>query len=67
MNCLAPGWVGTDLTHGLPGYDVHGQRPRARTPMGCFAAPHDRAGGVMFLASDASAYITGQSLQGGAW
>ena len=62
VNCLAPGWVDTDLTHGLLEHDVHGQRLKARTPMGRFAAPNDMAGGVVFLASDASAYMTGQSL-----
>ena len=62
VNCLAPGWVDTDLTHGLLEHDVHGQRLRARTPMGRFAGPNDMAGGVVFLASDASSYMTGQSL-----
>jgi NAD(P)-dependent dehydrogenase (short-subunit alcohol dehydrogenase family) len=62
VNTLAPGWVDTDLTHELLEHDVHGQRLRARTPMGRFATPKDMAGGVVFLASDASAYMTGQSL-----
>jgi gluconate 5-dehydrogenase len=62
VNTLAPGWVDTDLTHGLLEHDVHGQRLRARTPMGRFAAPNDMAGGAVFLASDASSYMTGQSL-----
>jgi len=62
VNTLAPGWVDTDLTHGLLEHDVHGQRLRSRTPLGRFAAPGDMAGGVVFLASDASSYMTGQSL-----
>ncbi len=62
VNTIAPGWVDTDLTHGLLEHDVHGQRLRARTPMGRFAAPNEMAGGVVFLASDASSYMTGQSL-----
>jgi len=62
VNTLAPGWVDTDLTHGLLEHDVHGQRLRNRTPMGRFAAAHEMAGGAVFLASDASSYMTGQSL-----
>jgi len=62
VNTLAPGWVDTDLTHGLLQHDVHGARLLERTPMGRFATPGDMAGGVVFLASDASAFMTGQSL-----
>ena len=62
MNTLAPGWVDTDLTHGLLEHDVHGKRLLDHTPMGRFATPQDMAGGVVFLASDASAFMTGQSL-----
>ncbi len=61
-NTLAPGWVDTDLTHALLGHDVHGKRMLERTPLGRFATPRDMAGGVVFLASDASAFMTGQSL-----
>ncbi len=62
VNTLAPGWVDTDLTHGLLEHDVHGKRLLDRTPLGRFASPKDMAGGVVFLASDASAFMTGQSL-----
>jgi NAD(P)-dependent dehydrogenase (short-subunit alcohol dehydrogenase family) len=62
VNTLAPGWVDTDLTHELLTHEVHGQRMLSGTPMGRFATPNDMAGGVVFLASDASAFMTGQSL-----
>jgi NAD(P)-dependent dehydrogenase (short-subunit alcohol dehydrogenase family) len=62
VNTLAPGWVDTDLTHELLTHEVHGQRLAAGTPLGRFATPNDMAGGVVFLASDASAFMTGQSL-----
>ena len=62
VNTLAPGWVDTDLTHGLLEHDVHGKRLLEHTPMGRFATPADMAGGVVFLASDASGFMTGQSL-----
>jgi gluconate 5-dehydrogenase len=62
VNTLAPGWVDTDLTHELLHHDVHGKRMLERTPLGRFATPRDMAGGVVFLASDASSFMTGQSL-----
>ena len=62
VNTLAPGWVDTDLTHELLTHEVHGQRMLSGTPLGRFATPNDMAGGVVFLASDASAFMTGQSL-----
>jgi len=62
VNALAPGWVDTDLTHGFLGHDMHGTRSLERTPLGRFGTPRDMAGGGIFLASDASAFITGHSL-----
>ncbi len=62
VNTLAPGWVDTDLTHQLLEHAEHGQRMLSGTPLGRFATPKDMAGGVVFLASDASAFMTGQSL-----
>jgi NAD(P)-dependent dehydrogenase (short-subunit alcohol dehydrogenase family) len=62
VNTLAPGWVDTDLTHGLLEHDTHGRRLLDHTPMGRFATPADMVGAAVFLASDASAYMTGQSM-----
>jgi NAD(P)-dependent dehydrogenase (short-subunit alcohol dehydrogenase family) len=62
VNALAPGWVDTELTHGFLGHDVHGARSLERTPLGRFGTPRDMAGGVIFLASDASAFVTGHSM-----
>jgi len=62
VNTLAPGWVDTDLTHELLVHDVHGKRLLEHTPMGRFATGSDLVGAAVFLASDASAYMTGQSL-----
>ena len=59
VNTLAPGWVDTDLTHGLLEHDVHGRRLLDHTPMGRFATAGDMVGAAVFLASDASAYMTG--------
>ena len=62
VNTLAPGWVDTDLTHGLLEHDVHGKRLLDHTPMGRFATGGDMVGAAVFLASDASTYMTGQSM-----
>jgi NAD(P)-dependent dehydrogenase (short-subunit alcohol dehydrogenase family) len=62
VNCLAPGWVDTDLTHGLMEHEVHGRRMLDHIPLGRFATPGDMVGAAVFLASDAAAYMTGQSL-----
>ena len=62
VNTLAPGWVDTDLTHELLEHDTHGKRLLDHTPMGRFATAGDMVGAAVFLASEASAYMTGQSL-----
>ncbi|MBV8613548.1 MAG: 3-oxoacyl-ACP reductase FabG [Acetobacteraceae bacterium] len=62
VNCLAPGYVDTDLTAGLLHHETLSKPFLEHTPMGRFAAPRDMAGAAVFLASDAAAYMTGQSL-----
>ena len=62
VNCLAPGYVDTDLTHALLSHEVHGKPFLDHVPMGRFGTPREIAGAAVFLASDASAYMTGQSL-----
>jgi NAD(P)-dependent dehydrogenase (short-subunit alcohol dehydrogenase family) len=62
VNCLAPGYVDTDLTAGLLHHETLSKPFLEHTPMGRFAAPRDMAGAAVFLASDAASYMTGQSL-----
>ena len=62
VNCLAPGYVDTDLTHGVLTHEVHGKPFLDHIPMGRFGATKEMGGAVVFLASDASTYMTGQSL-----
>jgi gluconate 5-dehydrogenase len=68
VNCLAPGYVDTDLTHGVLTHEVHGKPFLDHIPMGRFGTTKEMGGAVVFLASDASAYMTGQSLvMDGGW
>ncbi len=60
VNCIAPGFIKTALTSGLP--------PEAEkalldgTPLGRIGEPDDVAGAVVFLASDLASFMTGQVL-----
>lgn len=60
VNAVAPGIVETDMTRGLSRDRLDGIR--ASIPMGRFGTPDEVAGVVSFLASDAAAYVTGQTI-----
>jgi len=59
-NCVAPGFIDTDMTTALP--DAIRAALLESIPLGRLGAPADIAGAVLFLASDFGAYITGQTL-----
>ena len=59
-NAVAPGFVDTELTRGLP--DALKEQLRAATPLGRFGDTTEIAAAVAFLASDEAAFITGQVL-----
>jgi dehydrogenase/reductase SDR family member 4 len=60
INAIAPGVVNTDFAKELVNDPVRRAQMENRTPLRRFGEPHDIAGIVHFLASPASAYITGQ-------
>ena len=62
VNCIAPGYFETDLTAGMIANETMSTRLLGQTPMGRFGRDADLVGAAVFLASDASAYVTGQSL-----
>lgn len=60
-NAIAPGFVETDMTSYLK--DGEGaDKYKAGIPLGRFASPEDMANVALFLASDLSSYITGQTI-----
>jgi 3-oxoacyl-[acyl-carrier protein] reductase len=65
VNAIAPGFIRTAMTAGLP--EAVQKAFLAQIPLGRFAEPQEVAELALFLASDASSYITGQviGLNGG--
>lgn len=60
-NSIAPGFVETDMTSYLKEGEA-GDKYKAGIPLGKFATPEDIANTALFLASDMSTYITGQTI-----
>lgn len=57
-NCIAPGFIGTDMTEALP--ENIRQEWEKQIPLRRAGKPEDVAGVALFLASDMSVYVTGQ-------
>jgi NAD(P)-dependent dehydrogenase (short-subunit alcohol dehydrogenase family) len=62
VNCLAPGWFKTKQNAVLYENEKWVDYIKDRIPLKRPGQPNDLNGAVVFLASDASAYITGQTL-----
>ncbi|MDO6542195.1 3-oxoacyl-ACP reductase FabG [Photobacterium sanguinicancri] len=60
-NCIAPGFVETPMTVDLPEKVLDFMT--AKTPLKRMGKPQDIANGALFLASDNSSFITGQTLK----
>ncbi len=60
VNCIAPGYIATDLTDVLP--DAARDALLSATPLGRLGEPEDIARCVRFLVSDASGFVTGAVL-----
>jgi NAD(P)-dependent dehydrogenase (short-subunit alcohol dehydrogenase family) len=60
VNAIAPGWFPSDMANFV--LDQHGDRLIESIPLRRFGGAEDLKGPVVFLASDASAYVTGHTL-----
>ncbi len=62
VNAIAPGYIVTDLTDALRHDPTRSEQILARIPAGRWGTPEDFKGAVVFLASDASNYVSGITL-----
>jgi NAD(P)-dependent dehydrogenase (short-subunit alcohol dehydrogenase family) len=60
VNALAPGWFESEMTDELP--DGYLEKQGQRIVVGRIGDPEELAAALVFLASDAGAYVTGQTL-----
>jgi 3-oxoacyl-[acyl-carrier protein] reductase len=60
VNCIAPGFIDTDMTKALTEQQVSALL--AQIPLGRFGMPEDIANAVTFLASPQGSYVTGTTL-----
>jgi len=60
VNCLAPGWVETDMCTPILCNRREARRINAGIPLGRFARPEEIAMPILFLASGMASYITGE-------
>jgi gluconate 5-dehydrogenase len=62
VNAIAPGYFATELNTALLQDKAFTQWVESRTPAGRWAKPEELGGAVVFLASDAAAYVNGHVL-----
>ena len=60
VNCIAPGFIETDMTAGLP--EEQQKALLGQIPLGHLGMPQDIAHAVAFIASPDAGYITGQEI-----
>lgn len=60
VNCVAPGFITTDMTKSIS--DTHADLLVGQIPLQRMGRPEEIAHGVLFLASSAASYITGETL-----
>lgn len=62
VNAIAPGYMRTPLNEGFLSDPARAAEWTGNTPLGRVGEPQDLGGAVVYLASEASSYMTGQTL-----
>jgi 3-oxoacyl-[acyl-carrier protein] reductase len=62
VNCVAPGWVATDMTEEALNDQKTRRKVRELIPLGRVATADEIAGPILFLASDLASHVTGEIL-----
>lgn len=62
VNAIAPGWFHSELTEEMWGDEASEAFVKRGTPMGREGADHELDGALLFLASEASSYVVGQTI-----
>jgi NAD(P)-dependent dehydrogenase (short-subunit alcohol dehydrogenase family) len=63
VNVVAPGWIDTPMTAANDDYEAMRDMMKAVQPLRRIGQPEDIANTILFLASDASSFMTGQILR----
>lgn len=68
VNCVAPGWVDTDMSHATLEDPVAGKKVLGTIPLGRAGTPDEIAAPVLFLCTPGAGFITGEifNVNGGA-
>jgi 3-oxoacyl-[acyl-carrier protein] reductase len=68
VNCVAPGWVETDMTTGALGDAERRKKIYATIPLGRVGTPEEIAAPILFLCTEHAGFITGEvfNVNGGA-
>lgn len=68
VNCVAPGWVDTDMSAGALADPKTGEKIRSTIPLGRVGTPEEIAAPVLFLCTEHAGFITGEvfNVNGGA-
>jgi 3-oxoacyl-[acyl-carrier protein] reductase len=68
VNCVAPGWVETDMSAPVMGDPAYAKRVFSTIPLGRFGKPEEIAAPILFLCTEHAGFITGEifNVNGGA-